>query len=182
MKLSSLVFAVAVGIAVILLAVFSLPEPPHSHGESHPKYASMEHGGADIDRPPFVLWLGWGLGVLEIVFFVAMIALGASHRSGLRGLGLPLIVTGFAYVSVWTALVLAYRVYASGAESAFLLGFPAPTAWMLFALWPLPALFAVFYSMGFDRWIATPRDLAEIEERLTRLRLDSEAERAPRED
>jgi hypothetical protein len=53
---------------------------------------------------------------------------------------------------------------------------------MLFALWPLPALFAVFYSMGFDRWIATPRDLAEIEERLTRLRLDSEAERAPRED
>jgi len=85
MKLSSLVFAVAVGIAVIVFAVFSLPEPPQSHGAIHPEFASMEHGGSDIDRPAFVLWLGWGLGVLEIAFFVSMIALGASSRRGLIG-------------------------------------------------------------------------------------------------
>jgi hypothetical protein len=176
MKLPSLVFAIAVGIAAILFAVFSLPEPPQSHGESHPIYASMEHGGPAHARPPFVLWLGWGLGVLEIAFFVAMIALGASNRRGLRGLGLLLIVTGLAFVSVWSALVLAYRAYASDAESVLFLGFPAPTAWMLFALWPLPVFFVFFYTAGFERWVATPRDIAEIEKRLARLRLDSNAE------
>jgi hypothetical protein len=129
-----------------------------------------------------VLWLGWGLGVLEIAFFIALIALGASNRRGLRGLGLPLLVAGLAYVSVWTALVLAYRAYASNAASVFFLGFPAPTAWMLFALWPLPVLIAALYTLGFDRWVATPQDLAELEDRLARLRLDSEVELEQRED
>jgi hypothetical protein len=176
MKLPSLAFAAAVGIAAILFAVFSLPEPPQSHGDTHPKFASMEYGGPATDRPPFVLWLGWGFGVLEIAFFVAMIALGASRRGSLRGLGLPLIVAGVAYAAVWTALVLAYRVYASGDESAIFLGFPAPTAWMLFAIWPLPMIFVLFYTVGFERWVATPQDLVEIEERLARLRLDAEVE------
>ena len=42
---ASLAFAAAVGIAAILFAVFSLPEPPQSHGDTHPKFASMEYGG-----------------------------------------------------------------------------------------------------------------------------------------
>jgi len=182
MKLSSLVFAAALGIAVIVFAVFMLPEPPQSHGVIHPKFASMEHGGAGIDRPATVLWLGWGLGVLEIAFFVALIALGARNRRGLRGLGLPLVGAGLAYVSAWTALVLAYRGYANDAVSVLVLGFPLPTAWMLFAIWPLPVLFVVFYTAGFDRWVATPKDLAELEEQLARLRPDSEAELERRED
>jgi hypothetical protein len=182
MKPSSLVFAVALGIGLILFAAFTLPEPPQSHGVSHPKYASMEHAGVGIDRSATVLWLGWGLGVLEIAFFVALIALGASNRRGLRGLGLPLVGAGLAYVSVWTALVLAYRSYADDAVTVFFWGFPAPTAWMLFAIWPLPALFVVFYTTGFDRWVATPQDLAELEDHLARLRLDSKAELEHRED
>ena len=64
----------------------------------------------------------------------------------------------------------------------FFLGFPAPTAWMLFALWPLPVLIAALYTLGFDRWVATPQDLAELEDRLARLRLDSEVELEQRED
>jgi hypothetical protein len=58
----------------------------------------------------------------------------------------------------------------------FFLGFPAPTAWMLSAIWPLPALFVAFYALGFDRWVVTPQDLAEIEERLAQLRLDPDIE------
>ncbi len=48
MKRSSLVFAIALGIAAVLLVLFSLPEPPQSQGSIHPKYATMEHGGDGI--------------------------------------------------------------------------------------------------------------------------------------
>ncbi len=182
MKRASLVFAIALGLAALLLAVFSLPEPPQGHGAIHPKYATMEHGGDGIDRSGHVLWIGWGLGVLMIAFFVSLIALSASTRQGLRGLGLPLFVVGFAFESVWTALVLSYHAYATGAETLLFLGFPASTAWVLFAIWPIPALFVALYVLGFDRWVATPRDLAEFEDRLAQLRIDSKAEVEPGED
>ena len=182
MKLWGLGFAISLGIGMVIFTAFTLPEPPQSHGVIHPQFASMEHSGAGIDRSGHLLWLGWGLGVLEIAFFVTLIALGASSRRGLRGLGLPLMISGLAYVAVWTALVLAYRAYASGAATVLFLGFPAPTAWMLFAIWPLPVLFVVFYTLGFDRWVATPQDLAELEDRLARLRLGSDAESEHSED
>lgn len=182
MKLSSLVLAVAMGIAVLMLALFSLPEPQQSHGATHPEFSSMEHGGAGIDRSGYVLLLGWGFGVLEIALFVAMIALGANTRRGLRGLGPLLVIAGICFASVWTALVFSYRAYATGTETVLFLGFPAPTAWVLFAIWPVPALFVALYSLGFDRWVATPRDLAELENRLAQLRIDSDVEAEHGED
>ncbi len=177
MERSALVFAIAVSLALLLLAVFSLPEPPQSHGAIHPKYATMEHGGDSVERSGHVLWLGWGLGVLQIALFVSMIALAASPCRGLRGLGLPLVLAGLCFASVWTALVLSYRAYAMGAETALFLGFPAPTAWLLFGIWPVPILFVAFYALGFDRWVVTPRELTDLEARLEQLRRDSETER-----
>jgi hypothetical protein len=116
-----------------------------------------------------VLWLGWALGLLEIGLFVALLGLGARGRGGLRGLGWPLVVGGFAYAVVWSALVVSYAGYAAGSD-ALVLGFPAPTAWMLFGLWPVPLLFVVLYVAGFDRWVATRDDLAELERRLAEAR------------
>jgi len=46
---------------------------------------------------------------------------------------------------------------------------------MLFAIWPCPLIFTFFYVVGFDRWIATPEDLAELEQTLERLRSESES-------
>jgi hypothetical protein len=44
---------------------------------------------------------------------------------------------------------------------------------MLFALWPVPLIFTLYYTVGFDRWIATPEDLAELDRTLARLRVES---------
>ena len=93
----------------------------------------------------------------------------------MRGLGAPLIAASLVYLAIWTALVLAYRSQLNVEDPALFLGFPAPTAWMLFALWPCPLLFTAYYVVGFDRWIATPEDLAELERTLARLRVESES-------
>lgn len=164
-----LVFALALAIAAVVLAALGVAEVPHGHGAIHPQFASMESGGPGASRHAEVLWVGWLLGALEIGLFVALLAFGGGRRTT-RGFGVPLLLGGIAYLAVWTALVLAYRAEASGAEPLFFLGFPAATAWMLFGLWPVPLLFAVYYVVGFDRWVATPDDLAELERRLASVR------------
>jgi hypothetical protein len=90
----------------------------------------------------------------------------------LRGLGAPLIATTLVYLAIWSSLVLAYHGQSNIDDPVLFLGFPAPTAWMLFALWPCPLIFTVYYVVGFDRWIATPEDLAELDRTLERLRAE----------
>ena len=41
---------------------------------------------------------------------------------------------------------------------------------MLFALYAVPGIFLVLYVVGFERWIASPSDLAALERRLAELR------------
>ena len=88
----------------------------------------------------------------------------------------PLIAASVVYLAIWSALVLAYHGQSIADGTALFLGFPAPTAWMLFALWPCPLIFTVYYVVGFDRWIATPEDLAELDRTLDRLRARPEAQ------
>ena len=175
MKAWSLVFAIALGLAAILFAAAGVPERLQGYSAFHPEFAGMQQSGADAEPDAGLLMIGWSFGALQIAFFTAMLALGARSRRGLRGLGVPLIAASLFYLAIWTALVVAYRSYANGGDPALFLGFPAPTAWMLFALWPCPVIFTLYYVVGFDRWIATPEDLAELDHTLARLRAESES-------
>ena len=175
MKTWGLVFVIALGLAAILVAAVNWTERPQGQGVDHPEFAAMQQSGIDAEPDAGLLWIGWSFGALQIAFFAALLALGARSRRGLRGLGAPLIAASLFYLAIWTALVVAYRSYANGGDPVLFLGFPAPTAWMLFALWPCPVIFTLYYVVGFDRWIATPEDLAELERTLARLRTQSES-------
>ena len=175
MKTWSLVFVIALGLAAILVAVVNWPEQSQGQSVDHPEFVGMQQSGIDAEPDAALLWIGWSFGALQIAFFAALLALGARSRQGLRGLGVPLIAASLFYLAIWTALVVAYRSYANAGDPVLFLGFPAPTAWMLFALWPCPVLFTLYYVVGFDRWIATPEDLAELERTLARLRAQSES-------
>jgi hypothetical protein len=175
MKTWKLVFAIALGLAAILIAAVNWTERPQAPSVDHPEFAGMQQSGADAEPDAALLWVGWSFGALQIGFFAAMLALGARSRRGLRGLGVPLIAASFVYLAIWSALVLAYRSQTNAEDPVLFLGFPAATAWMLFALWPCPLIFTFCYVVGFDRWIATPEDLAKLEQTLERLRAESES-------
>jgi hypothetical protein len=174
MKIWGVVFAIALALAVTLFAAAGIPERLQGHSIAHPEFAGMQQSGVDAEPDAGLLWIGWSFGALQIAFFAAMLALGARSRKGLRGLGIPLVAASLVHLAVWSALVLAYRSQAGAEDPALFLGFPAATAWMLFALWPCPVIFTVYYVVGFDRWIATPEDLAELDRTLARLRSESE--------
>ncbi|MEE9282263.1 MAG: hypothetical protein V3V67_19025 [Myxococcota bacterium] len=174
MRLVAFLLVVVLAMSGLVAVALGLPERPGGHGFTHPEFSTMERGGPGELRHERVLTLGWAFGLAQIVFFTGLLALGARTREGLRGLGPGLVAGGLAYALVWTALVLAYRSYAGGSASAYFLGFPAPTALMLFALFPAPVIFSLLYVVGFERWIAAPSDIAELERRLAELRASDE--------
>ncbi len=163
---------VILAFAMLALVAISLvvPERPLGHGFTHPEIASMERGGEGYSRAEDVLELGWAFGLAQVLFFTGLLALGARNRRGLRGLGPGLLVGGLVYTLTWTALVLTYRTYALSSVHVLFLGFPAPTAIMLFGLYAVPGIFLVLYVVGFERWIASPSDLEALERRLAELR------------
>jgi hypothetical protein len=175
MKTWAFVFAIAVGLAATVVVAVALTERPQVRSTDHPNFAGMQQSGSNAVPETTLLWVGWSFGALQITFFAAMLALGARNRRGLRGLSGPLIAASLVYLAIWSALVLTYRGQLNVEDPALFLGFPVATAWMLFALWPCPLIFTLYYVIGFDRWIATPEDLAELDRTLERLRAESKA-------
>ncbi len=170
MRLVGFLVILAFAMVAFVAIALGVPERPLGHGFTHPEIVSMERGGEGYTRAEDVLVLGWACGRAQVRVVTALLALGARRRDGLRGLGPGLLAGGLVYAVIWTALVLTYRTYALSSDPALFLGFPVPTAIMLFALYAVPGIFMVLYVVGFERWIASPSDLAALERRLAELR------------
>jgi len=81
MKLSvaGLLFACLIGFCLVLGVVLMTEVPDGAAGIAHPDYPTMLRGG-DGSRHETTLWIGWILGVLEIVFFVLLLAFGTRRE------------------------------------------------------------------------------------------------------
>ena len=55
-------------------------------------------------------------------------------------------------------LFTSYSAYLTTGKLNSFLGFPGPTAWMIYGLWAGGALFAVLYVVGFRKFIYTAED------------------------
>lgn len=166
-------FAAALALGALFAAALLIPEAAGGQVAVHPDHPTLLQGGSGAERHGPILWLGWGVGTLEILLFVAFLALGARRGASLRGLGKPLLWGTAAYLAVWTWLILAYRGYASragDADPSLFLALPAPTAIMLYVLWPVPVIFVVFFVAGFRRWVLTEEDQAAFERLVARRR------------
>ncbi len=131
-----------------------------------------------------MLGLGWAIGAAEILLCVFLIALGArrggpraTEASGLHGLGWRLAISLVAYLGVWTLLMVAYARYLHDPAPDLILALPAPTAIMLYLLWPLPLVFSGFYVFGFRRWVFSEQDEAAFRNLVEQRRAREQAER-----
>ena len=163
MKLVIALFATVLAMCVVVGIALLVPEVAGGHGFDHPDHPGMSQAPPGLERHQGVLWLGWVFGILEIAFFSLLMALGARKGNDLRGLGKPLVWGTVAYAVMWTSVVLAYRAYITDDAPGLFLALPLPTALFLYGLFPLPACFAVFFYVGYKRWILTPEDLREYE-------------------
>ncbi len=164
MRIPVAIFAILVALCAATLVLWTIDEPPDSRGTDHPVHETMRQGGGG-ERHDSVLALGLLFGLLSILLFVALMALGLRRRGRLPTGSRRALWSGLAlYALVFALLVLSYRGYAEpGADRDLVGSFPRPTAWMLYVLWPVPLLFTLLYAWNFDRWVISENEVAEFE-------------------
>ena len=155
---------------MLLVAAASVDEPPASGGATHPTFETLRVGGDGAERVAPVFALGAALALVQVVLFTACFALGLRAREARPGFGRWILLSGLVYGGVWVALLLTAWRFANTGAAPIVLGFPLPTAIMVWALWPLPLLFAFLYLAWFDRRVLPPEALDRFRRRLADLR------------
>jgi hypothetical protein len=174
MKLDRALLAIVLALLAVIGIALLVPEEPGGRGTTHPEFTTMQRGGSGPERHERILWIGWLFGLLQIALFATLMALGARKAGSPRGAGRPLLLCAAAQAIVWSLLVLAYQDFMQGGDRALHLLFPAPTAILIYGLWPVIVMFPLCFVIGFKRWVLSDGDLAEyerlVDERRRRLR------------
>lgn len=132
---------------------------PLGHGIQHPEFSTMQVGGDGEARLGPILWVGWFFGISQIAMFVAMLALGMRKKTGLGPTKVLLLLGLVIFAGIFTLLVLSYRSFMLGDNTDIVLGFPIPTAWMIYGIWLFPIFFVILYVLKFNTWYLTDADL-----------------------
>ncbi|MCY3969657.1 MAG: hypothetical protein OXG74_06975 [Acidobacteria bacterium] len=179
MKLHWFVFLTLIGMCLAVGAAFVAPtevvvqdgateQVVSSSGFEHDRFATMRQGGPGAERHATTLWIGWAFVVFQVLFFGGCLAMGMERRrDGGASLGpakQPLIFGTLVLAAIFTALVFSYQRYATEETHSLFLGFPRPTAWVFYAVWPFPVFFMVVYMRIFDRWFFTEEDERKVAE------------------
>lgn len=153
-----LVLFFTLALLVLIGLMHFLPGAYEPLAVQHPTIDTILKSSGDRTHPKFLL-VGFLMGFLFISIMASCVILGYLKRGALGRLA-PWLIGGFVvYQLIFLALVLSYAGYQPGPESAFFLGFPNPTAWMIYGIWMFPFCFILFFMKNFDSWFVTREDL-----------------------
>lgn len=161
MKHAFFLLAILLALCLTIALVFVIEEPENAHGFKHATFQqAMLQGGSGIERHATARWLGLVYGTLQIIFIVSCLLFGVPKATKAK---VTLICCGGAVVSVFGLLVITDYFYVRSEAPMFLLGFPLPTAVMLYGIWGVPLIFVLFFVIRFDQWILKPEELERFE-------------------
>lgn len=154
LKLSWLLFAVLLVLCGAVTTVLFTPEPENSRGLAHPDFSTMQIGGDSVARYEPIRIASWVFALACVCLFSTLLMLANRHDAGTRFsirwmLGLGCVV----HLVAMTGALVCYESYIVADNPNLQLGFPTPSTWMLFAVWPAPLVFVFVYVLGFNRWI-----------------------------
>lgn len=179
MKLHWFVFLALIGMCLAVGAAFLAPQDVvvdddgtervvTSSGFEHDRFATMRQGGPGAERHATTLWIGWAFVIFQVLFFGGCLGMGMERRRGgeasLGPAKQPLIFGTLVLAAIFTALIFSYQRYATEETHTLFLGFPRPSAWVFYAVWPFPVFFMVVYMRIFDRWFFTEEDEKKVAE------------------
>ncbi|MCH7658425.1 MAG: hypothetical protein IIB05_08930 [Bacteroidetes bacterium] len=117
----------------------------------------------DASQSELILWLAFFFGVFSICLFTLFLYIGISGKNFHRK-KLVVIVTGLiVYVGIFSFGFASYLEYIQNDSFRVFLGFPAPTAWMLYGIWFFPLFFTFLYVVKFNDWVLKPDDYQRLQ-------------------
>ena len=152
------IFFCAAAMLGILLGIFLAPPFAGAAGLPHPTIAAMAIGGDGMARLAPIAPLAFAFHCLILLLCTLLAALGIAEkrRDSLLLLLLPLLFLWqlFICLQLWGG----YLSFLQTGETAYVLGFPLPTAWQVYGVWLGAIPMVVFYCLAFSRYIYTEAD------------------------
>lgn len=108
--------------------------------------------------------LAYLFGLMATGTLCLFLIVGAIRKGRLDGIRPWLILATLVYLIVYTLTYLSDVHYVETEHTRFLLGWPIPTAWMIYAMWAAPLLFVCIYVFKFRDWILTEEDESRFSE------------------
>lgn len=183
MKLAWIIFALLLTMCGAVGVVLLTPEPTvvlepggepviASHGVAHPTVSTMLHGGDGVMRYQPIRIATWVFALGMITFFTSLLMFACRKRERVGRIAWLLLVVFSLHLASMIGMLVSYEAYLHDPDPALYAAFPAPTAWMMYVLWPMPLLFVLLFVVGFDRWIYRPEDEQAIAELMRRCQSD----------
>ena len=119
----------------------------------------MLRGGDGAERLAPVRLVSRALGVLLILFFVGLLALGTRSKKSFPTEKRVLWIGALVYAAFFVAMTVAYDAYARSGSDLLVWSFPPPTALMLYGVGFTPLVFVGLYMLRFDPWILDDDEL-----------------------
>ena len=145
-------------ITVTLILSLIRPEPPDYSGRPHPEIEEMRIGGDGAARMQGYKTAGFIILGCSILLFIALMVFGVSGRHRTRAFWIWMGINSLVLLYVSYRIMSGYLDYLSTGKLTFIMGFPEPTAWMIYGIWGGGALFVILYVVGFKKFIYTPQD------------------------
>lgn len=161
MRLIYILLGLLVAMIFLLIHIAGLPEPSASTGMAHPLIEHMRVGGDGLKRfvevgpPAFIMQ------IVVLVLSMLLVVMGISERRRDGTLYWWVGICGVVSLVNWYMVYSTYQAFLISGETGFFLGFPVPSAWMIYGTWLSGLLLVAFYILGFRRFIFTDEDEAE---------------------
>ncbi|NWG47283.1 MAG: hypothetical protein HXY25_12160 [Alphaproteobacteria bacterium] len=163
MRSGLLVLALLLGIAGLLAMALLTPEIAGSAGAGPPEIAGMRIGGDGAARWEPIAFAGFLLQCLTIGFVGLLVVMSVPRRLRSKGFWAGLLLYAGLALFVWIQINTSYRHYLQSSETSFFLGFPTPSAWMIYGVWSSALILVGLYVFGFRRFVLTREDEARFE-------------------
>lgn len=133
---------------------------------------TMLQGTPAVERQAGVRWWGLAFGLLEIAFFAGCLMIGLRPVLGRMRIFIGL---GALHAAAFGLMFIADYYYSIGELRTLTMGFPIPTALMIYGVGGVPVVFILLYMFWFDRLILTADDMLKLERIVQEKRQQSEA-------
>lgn len=150
---------------ILLLFVNSLDL---ASGKIHDEFPSMLHSGNSVAQKPLLKLLSFLYGFVIFSLLITAVYIGGRKPQNFRGFRNVIFVYTVAYLLIYTIMMLSYWKYQSIGTSSYFLGFPAPSAWMVYAIHLFPFLLILIYLVKFHDYIISKKEIDDFLESVSK--------------
>lgn len=163
MRLIHAILLLLLAILGLLIVLLVSADPADATGQAHARIADMNVGGDGLARLGGRGWLMCLLQTLTLLLIYALIALGVSERRRTARFWILLAVGAGLSLAVWWGMFFSYMAFLETGSAPLLLGYPLPTAFMLFGVFLGGSYLCVLYILGFRQFIYPEEEEAAYE-------------------